>query len=90
MDHCILILKHPTIMHFITNGYKRFFIDQLVRSKATCLFKEESPSYLHVDKMYEPKASTLIFTNLHFRVLFSDINYFPIGYVLVSMNLISH
>ena len=29
-------------MYFITNGYKRFlfFIDQLVRSKATCSFKQ--------------------------------------------------
>ena len=27
-------------MHYITvNGYKRFFIDQLVQSKATCSFK---------------------------------------------------
>ena len=26
-------------MHFITNGYKRFFKDQLDRSKATCSFK---------------------------------------------------
>ena len=25
--------------HFVTNGYKRIFIDQLVRSKATCSFK---------------------------------------------------
>ena len=42
VDHCILLLQHlSNHMHFITNGYKRFFIDQLDRSKATCSFKRE-------------------------------------------------
>ena len=40
MDHYILLLKHlSNHIHFITNSFKGFFIDQLVRSKATCSFK---------------------------------------------------
>ena len=40
VDHCILLLKYMSNhMHFITNGYKRFSFDQLVRSKATYFFK---------------------------------------------------
>ena len=35
-----ILLKHlSNHMRFITNGYKMLFIDQLVRSKATCSFK---------------------------------------------------
>ena len=40
IDHCILLLKHlSNHMHFITNGYRTLFKDQLDRSKATCSFK---------------------------------------------------
>ena len=40
VDHYILLLKHlSNDIHFITNGFERFFIDQLVRSKTTCSFK---------------------------------------------------
>ena len=43
VDHCILLLQHLfTHMHFITNGYKMLFKDQLVRSKATCSCKVET------------------------------------------------
>ena len=38
-----ILLKHlSNHMHFITNGYKMLFIDQLVRSKATCSFKQNT------------------------------------------------
>ena len=45
VDHCILLLKHLSNhnMHFITNGYNTFFVDQLALSKATCPFN------LHTD-----------------------------------------
>ena len=44
MDHYVLLLKHLSnqtyYMHFIRNGLKCFFKDQLARSKATCPFNE--------------------------------------------------
>ena len=40
VDHCILLLKHlSNHMRFIKNRLQTLFIDQLVRSKATCSFK---------------------------------------------------
>ena len=42
MDRCILLFKHlSNHMQFITNGCKRFFIDQVVQSKAACSFNSK-------------------------------------------------
>ena len=42
VDHCILLLQHlSTHMHFITNGYRTLFKNQLDRSKATCSFNKK-------------------------------------------------
>ena len=40
VDHYILLLKHlSNHMHFKTNSFRTFFLDQLARSKSTCSFK---------------------------------------------------
>ena len=42
VDYYILLLQNPsTHVHFITNGYRMLFKDQLDRSKATYSFNPE-------------------------------------------------
>ena len=40
VDHCSLLLKHLSNLAFYTKWLQTLFIDQLVRSKATCSFKQ--------------------------------------------------